>query len=85
MLLQQVRAYFFKEDIIGRGAIFASVTKKEFSAQELLEPPELLKRAFEEVTVPCDKQIRVLHLQNQQLRAARDLLLPRLMSGECTV
>ena len=85
LLLQQLRAHFFKEDLIGGGAIFASVTKKEFSAQELLEHPERLKRAFEEVTVPCDEQIRVLHLQNKQLRAARDLLLPRLMSGEIAV
>lgn len=85
LLLQQLRGHFFKEDMIGGGAIFASVTKKEFSAQELLDPPERLKRALEEVTVPCDEQLRVLHLQNQQLRAARDLLLPRLMSGEVTV
>lgn len=85
LLLQQLRAHFFKEDLIGGGAIFASVTKKEFSAQELLAPPERLKRAFEEVTVPCDEQIRVLHLQNQQLRRARDLLLPRLMSGDIAV
>jgi type I restriction enzyme S subunit len=85
LLLQQLHAHFFKEDLIGGGAIFASVTKKEFSAQELLEPPERLKRAFEEMTVPCDGQIRLLHLQNQQLRAARDLLLPRLMSGEIAV
>jgi type I restriction enzyme S subunit len=85
LLLQQLRAHFFKEDLIGGGAIFVSVTKKEFSAQELLEPPERLKRAFEEMTVPCDDQIRVLHLENRQLRTARDLLLPRLMSGEIAV
>lgn len=28
------------------------------------------------------KQIRLLKQQNEKLRAARDLLLPRLMSGE---
>ena len=32
--------------------------------------------AFEEMTVPCDKQLRLLHLQSQNLRVARDLLLP---------
>jgi type I restriction enzyme S subunit len=85
LLLQQLRAHFFKEDLIGGGAIFASVTKKEFSAQELLQPPNHLKQSFEEVTRPSDEQLRVLYLQNQQLRAARDLLLPRLMSGEITV
>jgi len=82
LLLQQLRAYFFKEDIIGGGAIFASVTKKEFSEQEMMVPPEQLKRAFEEITVLIDGQLRVLYLQIQQLRTARDLLLPRLMSGE---
>ena len=39
-------------------------------------------RAFEEMTMPCDKQFQLLHLQNQNLRVARDRLLPRLMSGE---
>ena len=82
---QQLRVHLFKEDLIGGGAIFASVTKKEFSTQELLEPPERLKRAFEAVTLPCDEQMRALRLQNQQLRAARNLLLPRLMSGEIAV
>jgi type I restriction enzyme S subunit len=85
LLLQQLRAHFFKEDLIGGGAIFASVTKKEFAAQELLEPSLRHKQAFEEMSVNCDEQLRVLHYQNQQLRAARDLLLPRLMSGEIAV
>jgi hypothetical protein len=30
-------------------------------------------------------QTNTLHLQNEMLRAARDLLLPRLMSGEIPV
>jgi type I restriction enzyme S subunit len=84
-LLQQLRVHFFKEDLIGGGAIFASVTKKEFSAQALLEPPKRLKRAFEDVAARCDELIRVLHLQNQYLRTARDLLLPRLMNGDIAV
>jgi hypothetical protein len=31
------------------------------------------------------EQIKVLHFQNQKLYAARDVLLPRLMSGEIAV
>jgi hypothetical protein len=31
------------------------------------------------------KQIRILKQQNEKLRTARDLLLPRLMSGELAV
>jgi len=37
---------------------------------------------FDEQATLLLKQIRVLKQQNQKLRAARDLLLPRLMSGE---
>jgi type I restriction enzyme S subunit len=31
------------------------------------------------------QQLKILTFQNQKLRAARDLLLPRLMSGEIAV
>jgi type I restriction enzyme S subunit len=85
LLFYQLRNYFFKEDIIGTGAIFASVTKHEFSNQKLLAPPKRLAGIFEDLTVNIDDEIRLLHLQNQKLRAARDLLLPRLMSGEIVV
>lgn len=85
LLFQQLRSLFFKEDLIGGGAIFASVTKKEFSAQVLLEPPSKLKRAFEDISLTFDEQLRVLHLQNIQLRSARDHLLPRLISGQLLI
>jgi type I restriction enzyme S subunit len=84
-LFHQLRTHFFKEDLIGAGAIFASVTKAEFENQRLVTPPRMLIEAFEEVSEPLDDQLRLLSLQNQKLKAARDLLLPRLMSGEITV
>ncbi len=84
-LFQQLRSHFFKEDLIGSGAIFTSVTKKEFESQVLMDPLNRLKRAFEDVIASCDEQLRVLHLQNQKVRAARDLLLPRLMNGKIVV
>jgi len=46
--------------------------------------PELLK-LFSEFTGLSFHQIKVLHCENQKLRSARDLLLPRLMSGEIAV
>ena len=85
LLLHQLQTHFFKEDLIGGGAIFASVTKKEFEAQMILMPIDKLVMAFEEISQPIDEQLRVLHLQTQKLRTARDLLLPRLMSGEIAV
>ncbi len=85
LLLHQLQTHFFKEDLIGGGAIFASVKKKEFESQKILNPNDFLVRAFEEISQPIDEQLRVLHLQNQKLQTARDLLLPRLMSGEIGV
>jgi len=42
-------------------------------------------RLFEETIAPMFRQVSNLMEQNQRLRAARDLLLPRLMSGEIAV
>lgn len=81
-LFYQLAKHFFKEDLIGAGAIFASVTKDELLSQALLTPPHKLIQAFEEISGPIDEQIKVLFQQNQKLRAARDILLPRAMSGE---
>ncbi|HLB71802.1 MAG TPA: restriction endonuclease subunit S [Candidatus Methanoperedens sp.] len=84
-LYYQLKNHFFKEDMIGGGAIFAAVTKKDMEKQELLCPPHSLIIDFEEISIPIDNQLRTLHLQNNRLRRARDILLPRLMNGEITV
>jgi type I restriction enzyme S subunit len=42
-------------------------------------------RLFDESVRPIFEQVENLTMQNQKLRAARDLLLPRLMSGEIAV
>jgi len=81
----QLKSFFFQEDMIGGGAIFASVTKKQFSEQMMLVPTKPLLQKFEEFSIPVDQQIMNLHRQNQRLREARDGLLPRLMNGSITV
>ena len=45
-------------------------------------PTALLLEQFELFAAPLFGQVSTLTQQNQKLRAARDLLLPRLMSGE---
>lgn len=52
---------------------------------ELLVPPPRMRDAFEEIVSPMFLQHANLREQNEKLRAARDLLLPRLMSGEIAV
>ena len=51
-------------------------------SRPLLHPPSTLLRAFHETVEPTHAQLDKLDETNQKLRAARDLLLPRLMSGE---
>jgi type I restriction enzyme S subunit len=48
-------------------------------------PPQSLLRMFNDVAEPLVQQSITLKLKNQKLRQARDLLLPRLMSGELAV
>jgi len=51
----------------------------------LLIPPHLILNQFEAVAQPIHKQIATLQQYNEQLATARDLLLPRLMSGNITI
>jgi type I restriction enzyme S subunit len=40
---------------------------------------------FEEIAMPMLRQIRTIERLNETLTSARDLLLPRLLSGELSV
>lgn len=81
----QLKSYFFKEDMIGGGAIFASVTKKQLLEQKMIVPNKVIIQKFEAIAKATDKQIVNLYTQNQKLKEARDLLLPRLMNGNLEV
>lgn len=54
-------------------------------SRPLLHPPGTLLRSFRETVEPIHAQLDKLDETNQKLRTARDLLLPRLMSGELAV
>jgi len=56
-----------------------------FDRYFLLLPPKSLAIIFEETVSAFFEQVRVLDQQNEALASARDLLLPRLMSGEIAV
>ena len=51
----------------------------------VLVPTSSLLALFTDFARPQFRQIKTLHAQNKKLRAARDLLLPRLMTGEIAV
>lgn len=48
-------------------------------------PPKHLLDQFDEFARHCFHQIKTLEVQNDKLKQARDLLLPRLMNGEIEV
>lgn len=72
-------------EAIGGGATMPNVNKSKFGSLDFLLPSETLLRAFDEFCKPVFTQIMSLQIQTQKLQAARDLLLPRLMSGELAV
>ena len=82
------RTYHFRENAI-KSMVGSSgrqrVQESCFEKFQVLVPSPLLLKLFSESTEPIFLQIHNLHLQNQKLRAARDLLLPRLISGEIGV
>lgn len=55
------------------------------SSRPLLIPPKSILREFLETAAPFHAQMEKLGELNSKLRAARDLLLPRLMNGEIAV
>ncbi len=85
LLFYQLDALFVEEDMIGGGAIFASVGKKELFGQLILQPSTSIATAFNRLVSDLDLQIENLDSQNQELAKARDLLLPKLMSGQLDV
>ncbi|MFA6440778.1 MAG: restriction endonuclease subunit S [Sterolibacterium sp.] len=64
------------------GASVPTLDRKSVHRVEVLIPSTLLLRSFDELAADFFAQIKNLNTQNQKLRAARDLLLPRLMSGD---
>jgi type I restriction enzyme S subunit len=67
------------------GAVFDAIIVDTFKLIPFMVPEEKRVRLFEEATTPIFRQVANVMEQNEKLRAARDLLLPRLMSGEIAV
>ena len=67
------------------GAVFDAIIVDTFKLIPFMVPDEKKVRLFEEAASPVFRQVANVMEQNEKLRAARDLLLPRLMSGEIPV
>ncbi len=82
LLWEQLRNRFTEDDMMGNGAIFAAVTKDDMQGIELICPPALLVDAVTKHFESIHSEVSALTKQIQNLRRTRDLLLPRLLSGQ---
>jgi type I restriction enzyme S subunit len=70
---------------MAHGSVFSTITRQTFDALSLPMPPPSILTAFEDAVSPLFEMILANVNESQTLAQTRDLLLPRLMSGELRV
>jgi len=68
-----------------RGAAYPAVVAKDFEEADVVVPTGNLLSIFDDTVHPMIDQAHNLKIQNDKLRQARDILLPKLMNGEVEV
>ncbi|MBI3740730.1 MAG: restriction endonuclease subunit S [Chloroflexi bacterium] len=84
-LFHQLKEQFQEEDKMGGGTIFKSVTKDDMLGILILIPSQTHIDGFEKILTPIFRDLEILTVKNANLRRTRDLLLPKLISGEVEV
>ena len=84
-VLQQLKDKFQEEDTMGSGTIYNAITKADLLGIQLLESAKFVVAKFEEIANPISKKLENLTIKNQNLHQTRDLLLPKLISGEIDI
>ena len=64
------------------GTVFGAVNKSQFEALRVIEPDPNIVDAFDSYARPIDARIRSNIAESYALAAQRDVLLPKLVSGE---
>jgi type I restriction enzyme S subunit len=72
-------------DLLASGATFKEISRSEFRGLRIAVPPLDLERSFSELVHPFFGLIRNLEIAVAQARKTREILLPRLVSGEIDV
>jgi type I restriction enzyme S subunit len=67
---------------LAQGAAQQNISKEKVATASAIVPPRSLVAAFDMLAEPIFKQVETLQRQIQNLRRTRDLLLPRLLSGQ---
>ena len=69
----------------GEGTVFGSINKNDMANLPVIIPTDEMLRQYEELVNPMDAAIEANFAESCNLQAARDTLLPRLMSGELSI
>lgn len=72
-------------EALGTGATFKEITKGAFNKVPFVIPAPQVLDEFRSVAEAIDDDVRVVEEQNRRLAAIRDLLLPKLVTGEIDV
>ena len=72
-------------DFINTDVAVPGLDRNFAHSRKVLIPSDQARDAFDDVVAPLHKQISLLRKENESLVRARDLLLPRLISGEVAV
>lgn len=67
------------------GAVQPKISQANLNKVPVIIPSEAELSAFDSIVQPVFAQIRNLCAENDRLAAARDTLIPRLMSGELDI
>jgi type I restriction enzyme S subunit len=67
------------------GATFETIVVDTFRRMEVVSPSQSILSQFTELIDPFFEQVNTLQRQTKNLRRTRDLLLPRLLSGQIDV
>lgn len=70
---------------LNNGGAIPTLNRNVLSNIEVIEPTDELQEMFAKIAEAQYRKIRDLEKQNNQLKMARDVLLPKLMSGEVEV
>jgi type I restriction enzyme, S subunit len=81
-LLYQVRQQLAILRANAHGSVFETITRSTFDCIEVIQPPDGLLLAYEQLARSLFDRILLNQRQNETLAGLRDALLPKLMSGE---
>lgn len=81
--LYQIQSIKSELDLFnGEGTVFGSINQANLKNIQIINPDEKFIQLFEKNLSSCDSKIMNNEIENNALKEIRDLLLPRLLSGE---